>query len=524
MSDLDTMMQVRAWSAGRAIATAEALPWPRASASSVMILAFVRMAGEATPWGFAIGAPGQEPQIVTVPDPRDQNASANLCVELSSALLEHVGHPVFASRGEPPTDAARMQLWVPGATHLDALHLLALRYNRARHGTREHITALRRLARAAGYLFRESRRPGQLRVFDASAKLRECFAFPGEPLRQQHLGYLLSWLRPTPDATNNERARREELAEIAERETISWTLDPELEERELEPLLTALDSAKKAQQPTDDLVDAIHSVLEPELARRWKLCEEAWRLLDRDDRPSNRFLEPLEVLARDEHQWQYANTEKKLVDVDESQDETGVFVIDPETDRSPAAASHRYWSSVRSADLAADLVHGDRWMLARLVADGAALEGTVRSVRAAKRGRATEIRWEIVCSSAIATKFREGSDVAMHSLPKRTATIVSIDEREDERVIVLEITGWKNERVAERVAAASDRGYERQRVAFVAPTLPELSLRKATQCWNSDGPGAWLTHARSKPAPARPTAPTDTGAAQALLALVERHR
>lgn len=519
MSDLDTMMQVRAWEAGRAIATAETLPWPRASKSSAVILAFVRMAGEATPWGFAIGAPGQEPQIVTVPDPRDQNATAQLCVELSDALLAHVGHP---AHGASAMDVARTQLWVPGATHLDALHLLALRYTRARHGTREHITALRRLARAAGFLFRESRRAGQIRVFDASAKLRECFAFPGESLRQQHLGYLLSWLRPAPPGALHERELRRELAERAEGETISWTLDPELEERELEPLLTALNTAKRAQQPTDELVEAIHSVLEPELARRWKLCEEAWMLLDRDPRRSNPFLEPLEVLARDEHQWQYANTEKKLVDVDESQDDTGVFVIDPETDRSPAAASNRYWSAVRSADLAAELVHGDRWLLARQVADGAAITGTVRSVRAVKRGRATDVRWELVTSSAMATKFREGSDVAMHSLPKRTATIVSIDERDDERVFVLEITGWKNERVAERVRAASDRVYEGQRVAFVSPTIPELSLRKAMQCWNADGPGAWLTHARPKPTATRSTVSANTD--RTLLALVHNSR
>jgi hypothetical protein len=519
MSDLDTMMQVRAWQAGRAIPTAETLPWSRTARGSVAILAFVRMAGEAMPWGFAIGAPGQEPQIVTVPDPRDQNATAALCVELSTALLAHVGHPEFGSADE---DAARTQLWVPGATHLDALHLLALRYTRARHGTPENITALRRLARAAGFLFRESRRPGQIRVFDASARLRETFAFPGESLRQQHLGYLLSWLRANPASATNERELRLRLAEAAERDTISWTLDPELEESSLEPLLKAFSEARKAQSPTDELVDAIHSVLEPELARRWKLCEEAWMLLDGDPRPSNRFLEPLEALAREEHQWQYVRTENKLATVDESSDDTGVFVIDPETDRSPAAASNRYWSTVRSADLAAGLVHGDRWLLSQLAAEGAAISGVVRSVRAVKRGRAQEIRWEVVCSSALATKFREGSDLAMHGMPKRTATIVSIEERDGERVIVLDITGWKTERVAERVPATSDRVYEGQRVAFVAPTIAELSLRKAMQSWNADGPGAWLTHSRSKPALSRSSA--SSGDRNALLEFVQRSR
>lgn len=515
MSDLETLQQLRAWNAGRAIPTAETLPWPRVATDDTRILAFVRMAGEATPWGFAIGAPGSEPQIVTVADPRDQSATAALCADLSDALLPHVGHPSFGAA----SDAARTQLWVPGVTHLDALHLLALRFGRARHGAREDIIALRRLARAAGYLFRESRRPGQIRVFDASAALRACFAFPSQPIRQQHLGYLLAWLRASHEESH---ANRTSAAELAESEAISWTLDPALEESQLEPLLAAHTRARHEQRPTDELADAIHEVLEKELTRRWKLCEEAWLLLNHDPRKSNPFVPSLEPIARDEHAWQYLHIEQKLESVDETSDDPGVFVPHAETDHSPAAASNRYWSAVRCADIAAELVHGDRWLLAKSVAEGTAIDAIVTSVRAVKRGRAVDIYWTIRCSNALPTKFREGADLALHGLPKRTATVLSIDERDDERVIELEITGWKNARVEEGVPAAFDHSaYEGSRVAFVAPTMPELALRKAAQSWKSDGPGAWLTHARSRPvAAASPSGATG----RSLLDLVDRQR
>lgn len=524
MSDLDTLLQLRAWNHGAPLATATSLPWPRASAEQTVILAFVRMAGEATPWGFAIGAPGKKPVVHTIADPRDRDASAALAQELSEHLLPHVGHPAFGTQGE---DAARAQLWVPGATHIDALHLLALRFVRARQGDRQRVTALRRLARGAGYLFREAQRPGQLRVMDASAKLRESFAFPAESLRQQHLGFLLAWLRPSAERGAEGRALRQERASIAEQQSISWTLDPALEEETLEPLVSAFNDARKQQAQTATWHAAIHEALEPELLRRWKLCEEAFHQLHTDPRPRNPMLGPLEELAREEHRWQYLRTEQQLLEVDESRDEASVFVIDPETDHSPAAAGHRYWSAVRSADLAAELVHGDRWLLAHALAEGAAIEGTVRAVRESKRGRATQIRWTLCCDSAIASKFRDGSDVALHGLPKRTATIVSITEdprAPETRVIELEITGWKGARLDERIPAASDRvAYEGQRVAFVSTAIPELARRKAMQSWDDKGPGAWLTHARRKPVvnARAPRAAAASGHGHALLAWVK---
>lgn len=524
MSDLDTLQQLRAWNEGHSIPTAGARSWPRASAERTRILTFVRMAGEATPWGFAIGAPGHTPVVHTVADPRDRDASAALACELAEQLLPHVGHPAYNTHDD---DAARAQLWMPGATHIDALHLLALRFVRARHGDRERVTALRRLARAAGYLFRESKRPGQFRVMDASARLRECFAIPAEELRQQHLGFLLAWLRPVASSGAEARAVRQMQAIVAEQQPVSWTLDPALEEETLEPLVRCFNDARASQQSTGSCHASIHEVLEAELLRRWRLCEEAYRLLDSDPRPVNPMLGPLEDLARDEHRWQYVKTELQLLDVDESRDESSVFVIDPETDHSPAAAGNRFWSTVRSAELAAELVHGDRWLLARSIADGAAIEGSIRAVQERKRGRATEIRWTLCSDSAIASKFRVGSEVALFGAPKRTATILSIDEdeaRPDERVIELEITGWKGARIAEHIPAASDRAaYEGQRVAFVGTVIPELARRKAMNCWDDKGPGAWLTHARRRPV-IQSTAtlpPVATNRGHALLAWVK---
>jgi hypothetical protein len=343
-------------------------------------------------------------------------------------------------------------------------------------------------------------------------------------VRQQHLGYLLAWIvGARAEGGAIERARRALAAAEAEQQSISWTLDPELEERTLEPLLEAWNRARLEQASTDEPAAKIQDVLTAELLRRWKLTEDAWRVLNEDPRPSNPMLAPLEALARDEHQWQYAQTEQKLLHVDESSEDCEVFVTDPETDRSPAAAASRYWRAVCASDRSAELIHGDRWLHARAVAAGAALDGVVRAVRVAKVGRAEVIRWELACSAALPTKFREGAKVALRGMPCRNATIESVRDEGDTRVFVLEITGWKRARVAEGVPAASDRAaYEGTRVGFVAETMPELALKKSFQSWSNEGPGAWLTHATARSGERSTKSPSADDGGSSLLDSVRR--
>jgi hypothetical protein len=112
------------------------------------------------------------------------------------------GHPVHVGAPEEPSGERvfprevlrRRQLWVPGPTHLEMLHLLDFRYTLAATGDEDRLKTLRAFGRACGWLFRESTRPGQVRVHDATARLRDAYVFPAEPVRQRHLGYLLAWL------------------------------------------------------------------------------------------------------------------------------------------------------------------------------------------------------------------------------------------------------------------------------------------------------------------------------------------
>src|SRR5262249_16804143 len=155
------------------------------------------MAGEARPWGVIAGHPGEEPAIVTVPEPRDAGESARLALALSAILLPHLPHPEGATEAEEADlapGASRRQLRMPGGAHVQMLHLRDCRFARASMREEPSAKELGALGRACGWLFRESTRPAQVRVFDATARLRDAFAVPAEDARQAHLGLLLAWL------------------------------------------------------------------------------------------------------------------------------------------------------------------------------------------------------------------------------------------------------------------------------------------------------------------------------------------
>lgn len=51
---------------------------------------------------------------------------------------------------------------MPNPTHLEMLHNLAYAYTFTRFGDPSRVELLNRLGRAAGWLFREAQRPGQI--------------------------------------------------------------------------------------------------------------------------------------------------------------------------------------------------------------------------------------------------------------------------------------------------------------------------------------------------------------------------
>lgn len=492
-TDFDVFQKLRAYDAGRAIDAAETLPWPRASREDALVLAFVRMGGEALPWGVAFGRPGETPRVLSVADPRDVSSVGDMLLALGDALFSHFEHPVFARASATGRGPAR-QLWVPGASHLEALHLLALRFARTQHGeSRERIARLRALGRLAGWLFRESSRCGQIRVFDASARLRECFAFPAETVRQQHLGFLLAWARPG-DAT---REARVAMASDEEFRSVSWTLDPELEARTLAPLLERPYGARIEPERAE----RIAAVLAPELLRRWALIEETFELFAGDPRASNPYLEGLVKLSGERYAWGYVHREADTTHADLADDGGEDKSPNQETDHRSRTAAAGFFQGQHSESAEVELAHGDRVRFARSVYAGEALEGTVTRVEAWREGRKKLACWTVEAPAALPTKLREGSQLAQRGYPGRTFEVVSIAEESSVRRFVLGVTKNYAGDAAKGVAPVDDtRTYTNARMGFVAQSAEGIALRKCMAV-HAEGPrpGGWLTDSDAAP-------------------------
>ncbi|MEQ8460189.1 MAG: hypothetical protein RLO52_34150 [Sandaracinaceae bacterium] len=498
MSAIDTAARLRALMDGAPVPLTAALPFPRVDDDERFILAFVRMGGESLPWGVAFGRPGEKPQILTVPEARDRDQVAAMCAQLSGSLDAHLGHPALEP-DEAPNDR---QLWTPGGAHVEMLHLLALRYGKARHGDPERLHLLHALARACGYLFREHGRPGQMRVFDAARTLRELYALPAEDIRQAHLGFALAWHESPGDA-----AARRVAARQAERRSVGVSLDPDLENDVLAPLVTRYREADGALAK-DRLAARIHEVLAPELTRRFALTERALRLLDADPRPENPCLDTLRTLAGEELEDQYRSPEAKLTNGEDA------FILDAETDHAPPGAAARFFAQERSQALLGVLAHGDPDLVRRLRESGDAIEAEVTQVVDENPGRGKTPVWTLVGSASGPLRLREGAKVCLVGQPKRTGRLRRVEVIDGERHLELEITGGKTRRGVPNEPDAHDPAHVGRTIQLVA--VPYDDKSKQYGVWKRTGPGAWLTHSVPRPAAnPQPRRPID------LLSLVE---
>src|SRR5437870_4708194 len=232
------------------------------------------MGGESAPWGIAHGLSGTKPTILTVPEGRNRTLVADMAAEFAPALLRHLRHPDYdrASPKSPDDIGTLRQLWLPNGTHLDMLHFIAYAYTFARVGERDRAKTLNKLGRAAGWLFREAKRPGQQSVMVASEALQAAYTFPAEDVRQAHLGFLLAWLE-----TKGGREARLRAAQEAEQMAVATSLDPPVERDYLQ---AAVDDWNEAERNNDARArsrhaTAIEATLRSELERRFELTERA---------------------------------------------------------------------------------------------------------------------------------------------------------------------------------------------------------------------------------------------------------
>ena len=497
--------RLQAWERGEALPATESLPFSRVADSDRLVMAFVRMGGEASPWGVALGRPDQAPAVHTVADPRNRDAHADFVTAFAATVLEHAGHPVHVGAPEEPSGERvfprevlrRRQLWVPGPTHLEMLHLLDFRYTLAATGEEDRLRTLRAFGRACGWLFRESTRPGQVRVHDATARLRDAYVFPAEPVRQRHLGYLLAWLGEGDGTAREARARD------AERSSVGVTMLPEFERDTLEGLVSSLHATKGGAR--DAIAGAIRHALVPELEARWRLTVQALRVLDGDPRPDNPQLGPVLELGLDECRWQYFHHEVRAMQADLTPEERRALGAHPETDFAPVRAASRYFQHLHAHEVAAsELVHGDRVLLERALDAGDGFRGTVTGVWRENGATSGPVRWSLRAPADESLRLREESKVCVVGARKRSGVIVSIETVDDVREIVVEIKDGLTPKAVPGLKAATDPLWVGETVTFIDQGAVGISQRKSIAVRSADGPGAWLTHAAPLPEPSPP--------------------
>lgn len=489
MNERNAVRRLRAHQLGAPVPTTSTIHHLLASSSDQLIVAFVRMGGESSPWGVAWGHPGQEPKIATAPEPRNRDEARRLITPFALDLLDHLRVPPYTgSLVDGHEDLLPLrQVWVPNGSHLDMVHALGFAYARTNAGG-EDREMLNAFGRACGWLLRESDRPGQQSVITATSALTGAWAFPAQDSRCGHLGFLLGWLGA------GSRDQRTDAARRAEQRPIGTSLDPSFERDHLAPLVTAWNDAGESHRPA--AADVIDGALEPELQHRFDLVGAAITSLVDDERPVNAGVDRL-VVAGAKRIWFDFVFQESGLGVDNEDEQRWFTAI--ETDRNPESAAKRYFVQTSSEDLAeALMVHDDDVLLAEMVADGDALRGQIVDVFDEGEGRAKRPVWTISLRDTGPIRRGARKPLCVRGLEGRTATLRSIEEDEDGPcVAVVEVTGLvtKPRGSDHGVVAATSAVLIGTDIALVPGAFP-LGGRKIAMVRKAlDAPGAWVTHA-----------------------------
>jgi hypothetical protein len=493
----DTIVRrLRAWGEGKPLPRYSTIHFPIAANEDALILAFVRMGGESSPWGIAVGHPGAKPIIVSVPEARNRNLVADMVAGLAPILLSHFHQPEHADEVMQQLDDVERcplrQLWVPNPSHLDLLHALAYSYTFTKWGAAGRARQLNAVGRLAGWLFREAHRPGQVTVMSATTALRSCYTFPSSDLRQSHLGYLLAWLE-----TRGDRDRRLRAATEAEQQSISISLDPAIERDELDGLVETWGAA---QRETDErkarrTAGKIDEILGRELRYRHELVERTFAVLRKDARRTNTGVAKLERESKKELWFQYLRIEQRLNDAADGP----AFVPSPETDRYPAAAAARYYVQQGSEEFhTSALLHDDEDLQNELIATGDAVRGRIASVRNAGVGKALVPMWVVEVDADAPLRIRAGTRLCVAGLPGRVLRVEGIAPGSKGKLeITGEVISLKTVPKVNpgRVLAATDSKLKGKAVTLLPAPSEGISRLKGQRIWERNAVGSWLTHA-----------------------------
>jgi hypothetical protein len=189
------------------------------------------------------------------------------------------------------------------------------------------------------------------------------------------------------------------------------------------------------------------------------------------------------------------------------------FTPSPETDRNPAAAASRYFVQQASEDFwTAALIHDDERLQREAVMSGDGIQGTCVGVRDEGEGHAIKAVWTIKAKEVAALRIREGSTLCPVGSPKRSLRVRSVervagDTLKLELTVVSALKEYREEN-GRKHPVANSKAFVGKEITLVPVSMDQILRRKNKKIWNSDVPGAWITHA--KPAGAKSRLPKET--------------
>ena len=421
MSDsLETMRRLHAWSNGKPIPRGEKINVHVGDDDDLLIVVFLRMGGESRPWGIAFGKCNEKPKILTVAEARNRTRVADMMLEFAPTILEHFRHPQHSpdSLSSWETNSHR-QIWLPGPTHVEMLHFLALSYARIRWD-RDGVETLKALGNLANCLYIEQQRPGQQTVLTASSALQLSHVFPASSVRQAHLGYLLGWLQG-----GRTRDSRLAAARLAENQSVATVLDHRFEREKVQPLVEEWDEAnrKKNLKICANVEVAVQKTLSPDLLRRWNLTRDAIEILRSDKRSTNPGLKKLVSISKEEFYRGWGERALKEYNSDEP------FWPNAFTDYNTRTAAGGYHQRVADDQKERHfLVHGDRELQREELANGHGIIGVISAVNS------SEPEWTIKFSYPVLSTVREGGYIVIASAEEMKLTVTEVDH--EKRIVV----------------------------------------------------------------------------------------
>jgi hypothetical protein len=457
---------------------------PIAPSRQILMLAFVRMGGESSPWAIAHGRPGGGRTVLSVAEPRNRDLVAHMAAQFSGVLLREIQAAAAAERLDD-----FHQVWVPNDSHIEMLHFLAYRYVWAKRADPEILGALNVLGRAASALHQESQRPGQTFLLSATSVLREAYTFPSDDVRQNHLGFLVPWLDHASDASQ----RRQKAAE-AERLSISTSLDPLVEAEELASAVEGWNEAQRSESGSEGTAAhkrRIGEVLSRELNRRLDTLEAALTALRRDTRALNagvaHFVQT--TIRR-------LGDELPAIEHGTHDDGRRRYAVSPDTDHHPRVAAAKYFELEEAHDeWISLLLHDDAEMQSDAVADGDAFAGVITDVVDEGTPKKREPVWFVDSDGSGPLRLREGTQVCVAGCPKRIGRIRRITDRSTGgRTFEVEMTGAKRafDGGPTSHVPSHDTSLVGSALVFVQVYPSEIHQMKRRAIWRQDAPGDWV--------------------------------